>query len=350
MVNLSIVIPVYNGEFYIKACVNALLPHLKYGIELVIVNDGSTDSTSSALRNYEGIPNCKIITIPNSGALAARVAGAEIATGDYIYFMDVDDSLSDDFFIDIPGEIKINHPDVILFGGRRVFPDNRKPIDLPNIVSAGVYKKKEIQEKIIPNLFCTQNLYGKRNILPNLWAKVFRKSLLLSCLKPFLGKRIIIGEDLALSVCVMLQAEIVSVLPHKAYYNYLTNSHSVMNTYKNNLYTDTLWICSYLETLSNSQIYLKGIERERVFFAISTYYNEFFYKNFRRQKEKKYVIYALCRDDDLHRSIARLEMKKVGLPNRVIIKLIFKQKVKSLMVIGACIETIRPILTRVILT
>ena len=113
---LSIVIPVYNGERFIKSCLDNILPHLDDNIELLFVNDGSTDNTEKLLKEdkFRGMYSC--ISIDNSGALNARITGTEAASGDYIYFMDVDDTLSTDFFVDIPRELECNHPDIVFFG------------------------------------------------------------------------------------------------------------------------------------------------------------------------------------------------------------------------------------------
>ena len=266
---LSIIVPVYNGAQFIKSCLNCILPHLNEDMELLFIDDGSTDSTKDVLCENKLKKQYRYITINNSGALNARIIGVETALGDYIYFMDVDDTLSADFFVDIPLELERNHPDIVFFGAQRVFPDNRKPIKLDNNVNSGFYDSSAIKEKLIPNFFCTPELYGKRNIITNVWAKVFKRDLLLSSLQPLKGKRIIVGEDLAISVSAALKAKSISVLPYKAYYNYLTNSSSIMNTYKKSMKEDTTWLCSYLETLSDDSEYIKGVQRERAFFAVS---------------------------------------------------------------------------------
>ena len=347
---LSIVIPVYNGERFIKSCLDNILPHLDDNIELLFVNDGSTDNTEKLLKEdkFRGMYSC--ISIDNLGALNARITGTEAASGDYIYFMDVDDTLSADFFVDIPRELERNHPDIVFFGAQRVFRDNRKPVKIDNNIAPGIYDRRGIAKDIIPNFFCTPDLYGKRNIITNVWAKVFKRDLLLSSLHHLKGRRIIVGEDLAISLSVALNAESISVLPYKAYYNYLTNSASIMNTYKRDMKEDTSWLCSYLESLSKNSEYIKGVQRERAFFAISTYYNEFFFKNTRTKRDKESVIDSLCSDSQLALAIKNLEMRKVGFPNNILLKLFLRKKKKTLMALGTLIKALRPLLARFILT
>lgn len=347
---LSIVISIYNGERFVESCILSLSKNKTSEMEIIAVDDGSSDKTLDILTELGKKTQLKIVSIRNIGLPGSRIEGLLAASGDYIYFMDVDDTLSTDFFVDIPRELERNHPDIVFFGAQRVFCDSRKPVKIDNNIAPGIYDRRGIAKDIIPDFFCTPDLYGKRNIITNVWAKVFKRDLLLSSLHLLKGRRIIVGEDLAISLSAALNAESISVLPYKAYYNYLTNSSSIMNTYKRDMKEDTSWLCSYLESLSKNSEYIKGVQRERAFFAISTYYNEFFFKNTRTKRDKESVIDSLCSDSQLALAIKNLEMRKVGFPNNILLKLFLRKKKKTLMAIGTLIKALRPLLARFILT
>lgn len=347
---LSIVISIYNGERFVESCILSLLKNKTSEMEIIAVDDGSSDKTLDILAELGKKTQLKIVSIRNIGLPGSRIEGLLAASGDYIYFMDVDDTLSTDFFVDIPRELECNHPDIVFFGAQRVFCDNRKPVKIDNNIAPGIYDRRGIAKDIIPNFFCTPDLYGKRNIITNVWAKVFKRDLLLSSLHHLKGRRIIVGEDLAISLSAALNAESISVLPYKAYYNYLTNSASIMNTYKRDMKEDTSWLCSYLESLSKNSECIKGVQRERAFFATSTYYNEFFFKNTRTKRDKESVIDSLCSDSQLALAIKNLEMRKVGFPNNILLKLFLRKKKKTLMALGTLIKALRPLLARFILT
>ena len=347
---LSIVISIYNGERFVESCILSLSKNKTSEMEIIAVDDGSSDKTLDILTELGKKTQLKIVSIRNIGLPGSRIEGLLAASGDYIYFMDVDDTLSTDFFVDIPRELERNHPDIVFFGAQRVFCDSRKPVKIDNNIAPGIYDRRGIAKDIIPNFFCTPDLYGKRNIITNVWAKVFKRDLLLSSLHLLKGRRIIVGEDLAISLSAALNAESISVLPYKAYYNYLTNSSSIMNTYKRDMKEDTSWLCSYLESLSKNSEYIKGVQRERAFFAISTYYNEFFFKNTRTKRDKESVIDSLCSDSQLALAIKNLEMRKVGFPNNILLKLFLRKKKKTLMALGTLIKALRPLLARFILT
>ncbi len=92
---VSVVIPVYNGERYIEECLAGMERQTHTELEIIVVNDGSTDST---LALASGWPVRLISFGDNRGPSAARNAGIDAATGDYIHFMDVDDAINDRFY------------------------------------------------------------------------------------------------------------------------------------------------------------------------------------------------------------------------------------------------------------
>lgn len=101
MRKLSIIIPAYNCEIYLEQCIKSIYKQLNgEDIEVIIVNDCSTDNTILVAKKYEGHPNLKIINLKyNLGVSNARNIGMDNAEGKYLFFLDADDML-------IPGSIK----------------------------------------------------------------------------------------------------------------------------------------------------------------------------------------------------------------------------------------------------
>lgn len=95
---VSIIVPVYNVEMYLKKCIDSLLNQEYRNIEVVLVDDGSTDDSPSICDNYRGIDSrVKVIHKKNGGLSDARNVGIEYATGDYYTFVDSDDSIDKDY-------------------------------------------------------------------------------------------------------------------------------------------------------------------------------------------------------------------------------------------------------------
>jgi glycosyltransferase involved in cell wall biosynthesis len=98
---ITVVIPVYNGEKYIAQCIENVLCQTYKDIEIIVVNDGSTDRTAEIAAEFP----VKLVNQQNRGPSAARNRGIKEATGDYIHFMDVDDYINRDYYKAMVGAI-----------------------------------------------------------------------------------------------------------------------------------------------------------------------------------------------------------------------------------------------------
>ncbi len=92
---ISVIIPAYNGEKYIAQCIENVLCQTYKDLEIIVVNDGSTDRTAEIAAGYPGV---KLVSQQNQGLSVTRNNGAKVATGDYIHFLDVDDLLGRDYY------------------------------------------------------------------------------------------------------------------------------------------------------------------------------------------------------------------------------------------------------------
>lgn len=109
---LSVVVPVYNTDRYLERCLSSLINQTLEDIEIVVVNDGSTDNSLGIIRNFCGhCESIKEITISNSGISTARRIGIENATSEYICFVDSDDFVAEDFCMELYNAVAINDAD-----------------------------------------------------------------------------------------------------------------------------------------------------------------------------------------------------------------------------------------------
>ena len=95
MKKISIIIPVYNAEKYLKRCIESIYKQTYKNFEIIVVDDGSTDNTNSIYNVYKTRNNFKIISQSNSGPSSARNNGIENSKGDFIFFLDSDDYLEE---------------------------------------------------------------------------------------------------------------------------------------------------------------------------------------------------------------------------------------------------------------
>lgn len=89
---VSIIIPVYNSEKYIDRCINSIVNQTYKDIEIILIDDGSSDRSIDIINNYVNKDNrIKVYTQKNAGPSSARNYGLDVSTGDYVMFVDADD-------------------------------------------------------------------------------------------------------------------------------------------------------------------------------------------------------------------------------------------------------------------
>ena len=116
MTKISVIIPVYNVEKYLKDCLNSLLNQSFSDTELICVNDGSTDGSLNILNEYAKLDKrVKVYTQSNQGPGAARNAGLKNAKGEYVIFVDPDDWLESDAFLLLYNFAKQNNAQIVQF-------------------------------------------------------------------------------------------------------------------------------------------------------------------------------------------------------------------------------------------
>src|SRR5699024_7704751 len=115
-VKVSIIIPAYNVEDYIEQCIKSVIQQSYSNIEIIVINDGSTDGTRKIIEKYiENNENLVLKNQDNQGQSAARNKGIELSKGEYIMFLDSDDYLSTNTVKNLVSNIEKYEPDLIRF-------------------------------------------------------------------------------------------------------------------------------------------------------------------------------------------------------------------------------------------
>lgn len=204
---ISIIIPVYNSENYIMRALNSLIKQDISDIEVVIVDDGSTDSSYRIACDYQKkVNNIHVYHQNNSGVASARNLGIEKSRGRYIAFMDSDDDVSTEFCKILKSEVITNNDiDMFIFGLQEVFENG----DIVNIRTSA--KSKNILLRDGDDLF---ELF-ENNLLPVNCNKITSRD--------FIGdtrfRDLIIGEDYQFYLDLLLKQPTIRVL-HDILYNY----------------------------------------------------------------------------------------------------------------------------------
>ena len=156
----SVIIPVYNEEKYISRCLQSLITQTMNSYEVIIVDDGSTDHSIEICKKFQGkFRCCSIISHDKKlGASAARNSGIKCATGNYVVFLDSDDTLSSHFFEILMQKIlEYNRPDILEFLMTYIEKDGYRSIQ-GTILNEGLYDRQFLKDFFIPvHLECVRN-------------------------------------------------------------------------------------------------------------------------------------------------------------------------------------------------
>lgn len=145
----SIIVPVYNVEDYLKECIESILLQSYSNYELILVDDGSSDSSGLMCDRIEkNNKNVRVIHKKNGGLSSARNVGLDIAAGEYVMFIDSDDFLADDSALEsIDKKINTTHADLVIFSMRKYYTEINtyediviRDIDCNCIENEGYYK------------------------------------------------------------------------------------------------------------------------------------------------------------------------------------------------------------------
>lgn len=224
---VSIVVPVYNVEKYLKRCVDSLVEQSYSNIEILLVDDGSKDKSLSICRKYEmQDPRIRVFHKNNEGLGLTRNYGIAKATGDYLTFVDSDDYLTSDA-VEVM-LIKAIQTDADVTIASMYYKNEMQKV----VLQEGLYSKQDIKNVLMVHMM-GNNANIKDAISYTATAKLFKKTLFSEKHLKFPSERKLIWEDLAFSMDVYPLCEKVFVLQKSIYY-YCYNEDSLTHTYKPN--------------------------------------------------------------------------------------------------------------------
>lgn len=162
---ISVIVPAYNVEKYIKTCLNSLINQTYSNFEIIVINDGSTDQTEEILRSYQSNPKFRIYSQENGGISAVRNRGIKLANGELVCLIDGDDSVKSDYLEKLAAPFFEDlDVDITVCGYQEKFEKS-------SIVHALKSQKITGHQATEDSLIKQQDF----NILP--WNKLYRKSL-----------------------------------------------------------------------------------------------------------------------------------------------------------------------------
>ncbi|WP_297481047.1 glycosyltransferase [uncultured Photobacterium sp.] len=297
---ISVIIAAYNAETHIRDTIESLLSQTYTNLEIIIIDDGSTDSTSNIINTIsQNNINVKIKRIENNGVSNARNIGINIAQGEYISFLDADDIIDNDFYAELYNQ-----------------SNNKNIVCAQNIYN--MYSLNNI--KPWPNNLKLQSDFFKNRICVYVWGKLYKKNFLDENMIRF-DSDIKIGEDFLFNITCLkyLENDDVEIINNKERFLYRITEQSLSNkvtleALKNRKHSADSIYCIIKEKYnSESALYI----------YINTYLKTMFIKLL---KEKQFsVLFSMLKlesENELKLSFHKIHSLSISLKDKLFVSII----------------------------
>lgn len=298
---ISAVVPVYNVEKYLERCVKSLADQTWQNLEIILVDDGSTDNSGALCdRLAEGSEKIKVIHKENGGLISAWKRGVEEAEGDYLTFVDSDDWV-DTRMLSEMGEKLTGSQKEVISSDYVIEEEGGKSRFVFQKLAPGEYTGKRLKEEVVPNLLGHEERY----VCISRCMKLISKELVrTNC--HYCNPIIRMGEDCTIMLPVLLDCERLVIMDHKAYYHYAYIASSMIHKYDKGLYENIRMLQGIILQIiedkcsdEKKDLMVKAAWREYIFFLFLALKNE------ARGNKKGYYknIAAICRDEEVKKTV-----------------------------------------------
>lgn len=219
---VSVIIPVYKVEPYIRRCIESILVQTYQNLEIILVNDGSPDNCPMICDEYARIDNrIKVIHKPNGGLSDARNAGLKVFTGDYVYFFDSDDYIANNLIEIALHKAVTSSSDLVIFNYYRVD-------EYDNLLSTSNFNTGTYEIDDHNRVDYIVNKLAKYTLGWEAWNRLYKADIIRENDLFFWDNKLIFAEDFGFSLNYALHAKKITCISDALYY-YLIRENSIMS-------------------------------------------------------------------------------------------------------------------------
>lgn len=241
---LSVIVPVYNASASLSKCIESILNQTYENFEIILIDDGSKDDSGKICDKFAGCnTRVRVYHTENQGSITARSFGVDMAYGDIITFVDSDDWIESDMYLQMMGMCSKYKSDIISSG---LIYDNItgvRGIEC-DLVSEKVYDQRQIIQEVIPVMMYDAKRH-RRAVTSSLCNKLIRKDLWKNVLRN-IDRQITYGEDAAIVYLCLAKAK-RAVFTHNAWYHYCVNDNSMVHSFDMNSFRKIKCFVDYME-------------------------------------------------------------------------------------------------------
>lgn len=228
MAKISVIVPVFNIENYIEHCILSICNQTFSDLEIILVDDGSTDRSGTICDTYKERDNrIKVIHKEQEGLVSARKTGLLESTCDYVTYVDGDDWIEPNAYKSMYEDMCNYDVDVVFYGHYENIGECQKRV-LHNI-SKGFHDKKSLNENVYPQMISSEKFFSWR-LFPALWDALFKREILFE-VQMEVSEDIVVGEDAACIYPLVLRANSIYV-SDKCFYHYRQSAVSMIKAVK----------------------------------------------------------------------------------------------------------------------
>lgn len=299
--HISIIVPVFNTKKYLKKCVNSLLNQTYQDLEVILVDDGSSDGSGELCDELaKKDSRIKVIHKENGGLISAWKAGVAKSSGRYLNFVDSDDWV-DPVMIEEMAEYLTGNEKEIVASDYVIERENGSRTFVWQQILPGEYDRAALERNVIPALLGRENRY----VTVSRCMKLISRKLIEDNMK-YSNPAVILGEDLTIMFPALIDCNRLVVMDHKAYYHYLYVNESMVHKYNEKLYGDIQLLKQTILHTVNDKFTgkelaerLKQVDQEYVFLLMLVLKNE------ARGNSKGYRsnILNICKSEEIRRLV-----------------------------------------------
>ncbi|WP_070000287.1 glycosyltransferase [Cellulosilyticum sp. I15G10I2] len=309
---ISIIVPIYNVEKYLAKCLDSILAQTIPNIEIILINDGSLDSSLVICKHYAAKDKriCVVDKI-NEGVAQARNTGLDLAKGNYIGFVDPDDWIEPQMYESMYNKLVHSEHAVCLCN----YYKNDRLGSSPKFlrIKKDILNKQEVIDDIVANMIGIDDLMPKYTyIMGCVWRCLYKKEFIDKHNLRF-KKGVTIMEDLVFTVEALLKSDGLCI-DHGVWYHYRRNPKSVLHSYNPNMWEDQIYVHHLLEELLKKEkladYMLNRLDIRYIGMAFCAIYNatsRHSKENRTQITEKMKKIRAICNDEKLKRALDRVK-------------------------------------------
>lgn len=322
---ISVIVPVYNVEKYLKQCVESILNQTYKNIEIILVDDGSTDK-SGIICNYlrdEHSDKIKVIHKKNAGLGMARNSGLNIAKGEFITFIDSDDWILSNELEDLYSSMLENDVDYCKGGFQKV--SNEGDVLYQNIEKTQYFGRNKVRSNLLPRLIgSAPNKHDSINM--SVWGTLFKNNIIKENKISFPSERKLISEDIVFDIEYLQYAKSAYVISNYGY-QYRQNPNSLTTSYKADRFKLVMSLYDYLYSKMKSLNYDKNsllrVDRN-LFINLLICIEQEQYNPSRADAIRQ--IGDICLNNQVHKIISSYPRSKLEYKQKIFLNLILKNR------------------------